>query len=483
MPAGTRRGRDIWLPNERRSHFGPTPPLPGPEYFPPIPDADLAANASVGIGIGMFGPVTDTAATLPPGVLAMSRALYYTQFLQSQAESPAQRMQPADDAYCSAYATKFLIWSPWGAGPGSELKISMMAMTAALLHNRTVVFTHWFRNYGDWAATWPPLGRCNVDSVRLQDYSPKRRGKDHLTLNFQRQRGSRFGGSNAPQHAINDFDMPDRLYESAPGKRNRVFLGGDLSKRVMTLPWYPSWPERWAWEHLRVPESNGTVVPLWPLWPETWMHYAWLRFTIRSLNPTFRADVFHKHYRLAFAAPLGDAYRQVKSGNWTLEASPELALAAVTPPRHMICIHVRHGDKVKEMKLLALRKYLDAAERMRKETPSLTSIFILSNDKHVYEAMSSPEITNRWKVYWYWDDIVIASKRRMSRGRYAAAMRAEYRAAMGTVLLAARYCTHYLLTERSGMSLLIKNIAVAVYGKAGHAVFESLSGKEFHAWN
>ena len=67
-------------------------------------------------------------------------------------------------------------------------------------------------------------------------------------------------------------------------------------------------------------------------------------------------------------------------------------------PAKIIGIHVRHGDKYKEMRLLPLAAYMSAAEELRAKEPDLDTVFLSTENDAVLEATKA--FAPRWKFYW-----------------------------------------------------------------------------------
>eukprot|EP00659_Diplonema_papillatum_P006182 gene6182-9466_t len=68
------------------------------------------------------------------------------------------------------------------------------------------------------------------------------------------------------------------------------------------------------------------------------------------------------------------------------------------PPK-MIGMHVRHGDKYKEMQLLPLSLYMDHAEKLRAAEPDLVDIFVSTEDPKVLNETAF--YTSRgWRFHW-----------------------------------------------------------------------------------
>jgi len=65
-----------------------------------------------------------------------------------------------------------------------------------------------------------------------------------------------------------------------------------------------------------------------------------------------------------------------------------------------ICAHVRHGDKIKEMKLHPLKEYIAQAEAMSDNPPGRDRhFFVITGDWEVIEALKLKKKGN-WTFHW-----------------------------------------------------------------------------------
>ena len=124
------------------------------------------------------------------------------------------------------------------------------------------------------------------------------------------------------------------------------------------------------------------------------------------------------------------------------------------PPR-MIGIHVRHGDKYKEMRLLPLSSYMQHAAALRKKEPNLTAVFLSTEDDAVLNDAKEYE-KQGWTFFW-------TKHARHNRGSpmdYALhvgpSMLAEI--SFTNLLIQARLCTHWVGTDQSNWNRLINEL-------------------------
>lgn len=68
-------------------------------------------------------------------------------------------------------------------------------------------------------------------------------------------------------------------------------------------------------------------------------------------------------------------------------------------PRNLINLHVRHGDKFREMTLAPLGAHIAAAERLRAKHPELTGLFLSTEDPAVIDEAVTVYARN-WTIYY-----------------------------------------------------------------------------------
>eukprot|EP00756_Hemistasia_phaeocysticola_P053853 Hpha_TRINITY_DN29800_c0_g1::TRINITY_DN29800_c0_g1_i1::g.2875::m.2875/K00717/FUT8; glycoprotein 6-alpha-L-fucosyltransferase len=312
-----------------------------------------------------------------------------------------KHQHPAD---CSK--ARFLVWRMWNAGLGADLHTYAQALSFAIKSGRVLLL--------DTEATWwyaadrdPPSFECFFippSNCTLEDA-----GEVHTLL---------------PEHLGVGWSV--RYKKMTPKQKKLAItsagprtignpldrLVGDVSNPFDTIP-YPDWAE-WGYQW-RVGQS--------------------VRYLLRRMHPWLK-----ERY---------DA--------WVRRTFPG------GPPNKIIGIHVRHGDKHLEMKLLPLSMYMRAAEKMRDKEPDLRDIFISTEDPNVL--LEAREYTPRWRFFW-------TEHERSNEGSpkdYAALIGPSALAELSIVnlLIQSEVCTHWVGTDKSNWNRLINEMR-ATGGKLNH---------------
>jgi hypothetical protein len=133
-------------------------------------------------------------------------------------------------------------------------------------------------------------------------------------------------------------------------------------------------------------------------------------------------------------------------------------------PDDLIAIHIRHGDKKSEMKLLRIEQFVDAAADMiKKHSIKNPTIFILSDNKEAISGFASAAPAN-WKITY---DPTICSNTYTSKwdgSGTAASLSRQFKGTPGLAqllgLMIALEAKHFLLTMESNWSRLLEELRV-----------------------
>eukprot|EP01065_Artemidia_motanka_P052519 TRINITY_DN9508_c0_g1_i2.p1 TRINITY_DN9508_c0_g1~~TRINITY_DN9508_c0_g1_i2.p1 ORF type:complete len:483 (+),score=162.92 TRINITY_DN9508_c0_g1_i2:276-1724(+) len=292
---------------------------------------------------------------------------------------------------------RFLVWRLWNAGLGADLHTYAQALMFAVKTGRVLVVdteaVWWYaadRDPSSIECFFLPPSNCTLDDAA-----------DVVTL--------------LPRHL--GIQWSPRYRKMLPASKRRPIrkdgprsvgnpidrLVGDVSNAFDSSP-YPEWVELgYQW---RVGQA--------------------VRYLLRHPQPWFRQ----------------------RYNEWVRQTFPG------GPPAKMIGIHVRHGDKHKEMKLLPLSAYMRAAERMRREDPSLRDVFVSTEDPQVL--VDARAYVPRWRFHW-------TEHVRSNEGSpkdYAMLIGPSTLAEISFVnlFMQAELCTHWVGTDKSNWNRLINEM-------------------------
>ena len=295
----------------------------------------------------------------------------------------------------SCKASRFLVWRLWNAGLGADLHTLAQALSFAMSTNRILII--------DTSAVWWYAMDRHPATLECFFVPPS-----NCSL-------SDIGN-------LNEIDILEPTFKYNDKKKNMIAFG----RRSVE--------EGGATTVANPLRSYGDVANSWKSIPrQEWKEYGYqwwmsqsIRYLLRTMQPWF-IEKYHHWVRVTFPDGI---------------------------PKKIIGIHVRHGDKYKEMRLLSFSKYMSIAEDLRRKDPELTSIFLSTEDPSVIKEASEYSI-NVWKFYF-------TNNIRSNEGSPR-----EYALLIGTSLLGEisfvnlfiqEQCSHWIGTDSSNWNRLINEL-------------------------
>eukprot|EP01064_Diplonema_japonicum_P012334 TRINITY_DN19819_c0_g1_i1.p1 TRINITY_DN19819_c0_g1~~TRINITY_DN19819_c0_g1_i1.p1 ORF type:complete len:492 (+),score=83.55 TRINITY_DN19819_c0_g1_i1:37-1476(+) len=294
---------------------------------------------------------------------------------------------------CRANSTRFVVWRLWNTGLGADLHTLAQAIGYAMATERVLLI--------DTSETWwyamdryPASLECFFippSNCKLSDAGDRAVLMPPWVLNRKTNRM-----------------MPStRLTIKKEGPRsvsNPLRKSGDVGNKWSLIP------------RLR-----------WRQYGYQWWMAQTVRYLLRQPQPWF----------------------QEKFKKWVDETFPNGV------PNKMIGMHVRHGDKYKEMKLIELPEYLKAAAELREKEPDLRHIFLSTEDPGVLEESKNYE-KEGWIFHWT----------KNNRSNVGSPM--DYAMLVGpsmlgeisfvNLLIQELHCTHWIGTDKSNWNRLINEL-------------------------
>eukprot|EP01060_Flectonema_neradi_P011376 TRINITY_DN1845_c2_g2_i1.p1 TRINITY_DN1845_c2_g2~~TRINITY_DN1845_c2_g2_i1.p1 ORF type:complete len:503 (+),score=74.39 TRINITY_DN1845_c2_g2_i1:110-1618(+) len=291
--------------------------------------------------------------------------------------------------------SRFLVWRLWNAGLGADLHTLAQALSFAMSKDRVLVI--------DTSAVWwyamdryPATLECffvSPSSCTMSDIGPLS-DIEILNPNFH-------------------FDV--KKNSMVTGARRQVEKGG---ARTVANPLrsYADVGNDW----------KGIPRPEWKDYGYQWWMAQSIRYLLRGLQPWFK-EKYDQWVKLTFPQGM---------------------------PTKLLGIHVRHGDKYKEMRLIPFSKYMVVAENLRSQDPELKSIFLSTEDPGVIkEALAYSK--SKWDFYY--TDVVRSNEG--SPREYALLIGTSLLGEISfTNLLIQEQCTHWIGTDSSNWNRLINEL-------------------------
>eukprot|EP01059_Diplonema_ambulator_P008710 TRINITY_DN18390_c0_g1_i1.p1 TRINITY_DN18390_c0_g1~~TRINITY_DN18390_c0_g1_i1.p1 ORF type:complete len:481 (+),score=42.97 TRINITY_DN18390_c0_g1_i1:95-1537(+) len=288
---------------------------------------------------------------------------------------------------------KFLVWRLWNTGLGADLHTLAQALGFAMASGRVLLI--------DTSAVWwyamdrhPASFECFFvppSSCKLSDAGNATVLMSSWTYNRKQQRMQ-------PTHRMSVVESGNRTVA------NPIRRAGDVGNRWSSIP-------RKEWSQYGY---------------QWWMAQT-IRYLLRKPQPWF----------------------QKRLEEWFKKTFPSGV------PKKMIGMHVRHGDKYKEMKLVPLATYIEEARALRKVEPDLVDIFVSTEDPTVLQETKVYEAEG-WRFHW-------TDNFRSNDGSpndYAMLVGPSMLGEISftNLLIQEQLCTHWIGTDKSNWNRLINEL-------------------------